>query len=103
MYRIVWTTNALNQLQKILKFVINQQNSISYADKILSEIFSIEQYIIENPMAFIEVESTSQEVHKAVVLKHYSIFYSVSNNNIINIICFWDNRQDPENLKKYIK
>ncbi len=100
MYRIVWTTNAINQLQEILNFIVNQQHSTSYADKILSEIYSIEQYIIKNPMAFVEVESTSQEVHKAVVLRHYSMFYSVCNNNIVNIICFWDNRQDPKDLEK---
>ncbi len=102
MYRIVWTSRALKQLQKILNFIINQQKSTSYADKILSEIQDIEQYIIKNPMSFVEVENTSKEVHKAIVLKHYSIFYSISNNNIINILCFWDNRQDHKNLKNIL-
>ncbi len=101
MYRIVWTTRALKQLQDILYFVTNLHQSTSFANKLLEEIKITEQYIITQNISFVKVEDTSQDIHKAVVLKNYSMFYSVSSDDhIINIVCFWDNRQDPKELKK---
>ncbi len=99
MYRIVWTSSALKHLQDILDFVITEQNSVSYAEKILAEIRETENYISKQPTAFIEVENTSEKVHRAVVLKNYSIFYSIHEiQKQCSIVCFWDNRQNPQKL-----
>ncbi len=101
MYKIVWTNRALKHLQDILDFVITQQKSTSYANKILKEIEVTEQYIIEQPMAFVEVENTNKTIHKVVLLGNYSMFYFVS-NDVVSIVCFWDNRQDPKKLETII-
>ncbi len=101
MYKIVWTSRALKHLKDALDFVIIQQKSTSYANKILKEIEITEQLIIMQPFAFVEVENTSKAIHKAVLLNNYSIFYSIS-DDVISVVCFWDNRQDPKKLEKMI-
>jgi hypothetical protein len=39
---------------------------------------------------------------REIAMDHYSIYYKL-NQNKIGIICFWDNRQDPDNLLEILK
>tara|TARA_R110002072_G_scaffold75921_1_gene178421 strand:- start:450 stop:605 length:156 start_codon:yes stop_codon:yes gene_type:complete len=45
---------------------------------------------------------TEKQNLRKINLEHFSIFYKVFNYKII-IVAFWDNRQDPKTLLKFLK
>ena len=54
--------------------------------------------IENNPYQF--KASRFQEIRKAVITKHNSLFYFVNESDkVIELYTFWDNRQNPKKLK----
>ena len=53
------------------------------------------KYINDNPSLY--VYSKKGDAYKCVVVKQVSLFYSVK-NNYIELLVFWDNRQNPARL-----
>lgn len=47
-------------------------------------------------------KKTIFESTRAIIMGHYSILYKIDANRII-ITAFWDNRNDPEKLIKFLK
>lgn len=96
MLPIKWTKSALlNQAETFLYW--NKRNkSTTYSKKIRREIGITEKYIAENPLA--GKQSEFENVRSVLILKNFSIFYRVKFNEI-EIVAFWDNRRNPENLE----
>lgn len=53
------------------------------------------KYINDNPALY--VYSTEGDAYKCVVVKQVSLFYRVKANSI-ELLVFWDNRQNPASL-----
>ncbi len=101
MYKIIWSPSANIELLKALEFSIKVNNSNTYAIKIVEELKHIESLLIDN--AFLGSNTEFTDIRKCVVLKNYSIFYSIDEENKeINVVFFWDNRQDPKELKQIL-
>ncbi|PQJ79528.1 type II toxin-antitoxin system RelE/ParE family toxin [Polaribacter porphyrae] len=87
---IIWSEDAKKELHKILKFYTERNGSSTYSLKLLGEIEDVLKTLSKSN--FIG-RLTSNKITRVVPMKVYLIFYEI-NNNRIEILCFWDNRQD---------
>jgi plasmid stabilization system protein ParE len=90
-YKLVWSPNAKEEYAQLLKY-IEQWYGTNAALHFLEQVDKIIGSIEIFPYAF----PTSHKVpnfRKAVITKQASIFYKI-NNKTIEILHFWDNRQD---------
>ncbi len=100
MYKINWTNKAELSLQKVIDFILNIQQTNTYIDKIIKEIEVKENLISSMPFAGIKVKDfPADNLRKINVLSNFSLLYKVIDKSTIDIIYFWDNRQDPNKLK----
>lgn len=92
---IVWSKLAQTELTNVLEFYVERNGSAKYSLKLLDEV--------EDLMATLMVNEnlgrlTSNKFTRIIPMKYYSIFYEV-NRNRIEIVSFWDSRQDPNKRK----
>ncbi|HBH05940.1 MAG TPA: plasmid stabilization protein [Flavobacteriales bacterium] len=96
---IIWTLTALRQRNTIFEYWNKRNASKSYARKLNGQIRDRLSLLKQNPE--IGIQTTVKGV-RALSMKHYSIFYSFDNSTI-QIVSFWDNRQNPERLLQLLK
>ncbi|RZK48019.1 MAG: type II toxin-antitoxin system RelE/ParE family toxin [Pedobacter sp.] len=92
---IVWSELAKTELANVLEFYVENNGSSSYSLKLLKELDDLLKTLSQNE--FIG-RLTKNKFTRAIPMKYYSIFYEV-NGNRIEIISFWDNRQNPSSSK----
>ena len=95
--KIIWSDNAKNELRNVLKFYNERNSSEHYSLKILNQI---EQLLKTLSKSEFIGRLTSNKTTRVIPMKVYLIFYEL-NENSIEIVSFWDNRQDE--YKKNIK
>ncbi len=90
-YEILWTDNALDELAKTIEYL-----EVKFTDreikKLVSKIEDTTALISQNPNIY--PKSDRKNVHKAVVLKHNTLYYRIVRNTI-EILSFFSNRQSP--------
>jgi plasmid stabilization system protein ParE len=92
---IVWSPLAKLQLENVLKFYVHRNGNSNYSLKIVSEV----QDLLETLSKAERIRRlTSNKFTRVISMKVYLLFYEL-NGNRIEIISFWDNRQDLENRK----
>jgi len=96
---IHWTETAIRQRNYIFGYWIKRNQSTTYAKKLNEKIKERINLLKQNPELG---KKTDLKNTRAVSLGHYSILYQKSNFKII-ITGFWDNRQEPEKLLKFLK
>ena len=92
--RIIWSSAAENQLQDTLDFFKHRNKSKIYGKKLLKKINTSLDRLPKHLL--IGKKSNIENIHYIVVWD-YLIFYEISHNNI-EVVAFWDARQDPEKL-----
>lgn len=99
MWDVIWTPEAEIQLHNILTFGIENNGSQRYSQKITNEVKKITTILSFNPFFGQEYEliSFSSKIRRAIVLDNFSMLYQVTDK--VEILTFWDNRQDPNDLK----
>lgn len=95
---IIWTKTAHLQRREILKYWTNRNQSIKYAEKLISQTNNHVQTIAKSPYIY---KKTDFPKTRVAAMGHYSIFYQVTEKEII-ITAFWDNRQNPKKLLNLI-
>ena len=93
--KIIWSNNAKNELRKVLEFYNERNGSKKYSLKILNETEELLKILSKSE--FIG-RLTSNKKTRVIPMKVYLIFYE-TNQNIIEIVSFWDNRQDEHKRK----
>ncbi len=91
MYTIEWANDAENNYYKILEWWKMNNGTNTYSVKLMTEVQNIEDLLIVNPELGKELPNKSRRI---IILRKYSITYDVS-DNIIKILSFYDNRQEP--------
>lgn len=86
-----WSEEAESTFDTIYKFVEEQWGN-SYAENLRIQTLKILSQIEKHPYSF--KESEIENVRKAFIAKHTSLFYEVQSDSII-LVFFWDNRQNP--------
>ena len=92
---IVWSKLAKLQLKNVLDFFVQRNGNANYSLKLLTEI---EELLETLSKAELTGRLTSNKVSRVIAVKVYLIFYEI-NANKIEIISFWDNRQNIKNRK----
>ncbi len=92
---IVWSSLAKLQLENVLEYYFVMNESPTYSLKLLSEVEDL-----LDTLSYSELigRLTSNKITRVISMKVYLIFYEI-NDNQIEIVSFWDNRQDIKNRK----
>ena len=95
--KVSWSSEAEIQYYDILLFWIEKTKSEKYSEQIENEVTKIIQTLKDFPR--IGAIYQKREVRRVIVLSYYSIFYRLlEEENEIEIVAFWDNRNDPRKL-----
>ena len=96
MFPVKWTKSAVLDLASTFLYWNERNKSHNYSKKLLKEIRIAEKLISENPL--LGKMSEVKNVRSVLVLMNFSIYYRLKFNEV-EIIAFWDNRRNPENLE----
>jgi plasmid stabilization system protein ParE len=97
--KIVWTTTASKQRNRILRFWVKKNKSKEYSLKLLELSNKKAELIAENPQSY---RLSDYPDTRVASMGHFSIFYKWDSEAII-ITAFWDNRQDHGKLLQQLK
>jgi plasmid stabilization system protein ParE len=92
---IVWSDLAQMQLKQVLEFYMDRNGNPNYSKKLLDEVDGVIHAISANESIG---RLTSNKSTRVVVMKVYALFYEVHQSRI-EIVSFWDCRQDPSKSK----
>jgi len=96
---VLWTSTALKQRNYIFEYWNDRNKSREYSQKLNLKIKERIGLLKTNPNLGIK---TGFKKTRALSLGHFSIFYKKIGSTIY-ITAFWDNRQDPRRLIKFLK
>ena len=93
---ILWTEQALQQLEEILDYFILRNGSDNYSRKLKLSIEEKLVRLIKNPLSGIP---TSNEKYRIIVIENYLVYYT---SNPITVMLIWDARRNPDDLEDEI-
>ena len=96
--KIIWTNKAEKTFDDIIEYLQNQWSEKS-AIKFVRKANEIINSISLNPYTF--QKSNKENIRLAVIMKHTSLYYEIIESKIYLLI-FWDNRQNPQKISKYL-
>ena len=96
-YRIIWSDEALSNLKGIITYLENNWTEKEIRKFALLLEHQLD-FIKKNPLMF-SFFKRGKKIRKAVLTKQVSIFYRIENEDI-QIVTLFDNRQSPNKLKK---
>ncbi len=96
-YKILWTDNALSELKIVFEY-LERNWTEKELRKLANEIEKTIHLISNNPTLF--QKSNNRNVRRAVILKLNSMYYRIKNDETVEILSFFSNRQNP-NKNKY--
>ena len=89
---IIWSERAVTEFQDTLEFYIERNGNNDYAFKIFNKTENLLEILQENEFLG---RLTENKITRVVVMDTFLIFYEVQKQNI-ELLSFWDNRQNPE-------
>jgi len=92
--KIIWSALAQSEFRDILEFYNERNRSVTYSLKLLDEVEDLLKTLSKSE--FIG-RLTSNKKTRVIPMKVYLIFYEIKKDTI-EIVSFWDNRQDNEKL-----
>lgn len=90
--KIIWSIRASKELKNVLEYFNQRNKSTRYSLKLLNEIESLTRNLSKNESIG---RLTSNKFTRVIPMKIYLIFYEINRGNI-EIVSFWDNRQDKK-------
>ena len=88
--KVIWSRNAKTQFFEILEFYIERNGNSKYSLKLVDEVEEILS-ILSNYEFLGRLASDRRS--RVIPMKHFLIIYEIDNDRI-EILSFWDNRQD---------
>ena len=92
---IVWSDHAKLQLSTVLEFYFIRNGNANYSIQLLDDIEDLLTTLSKSE--FIG-RLTFNKTTRVIVMNVYLIYYEI-NMNEIEIVSFWDNRQDAQKKK----
>ena len=92
---VIWSPVARVTYYQILEY-LEQNWTTKEIESFITRVEYVVQHIGENPLQY--PASKEKNIHRCVVVKQISLFFRVKEGNI-ELLVFWDNRQDPATLK----
>ncbi len=94
LYSIFWSIEAELSYLKILEY-LEEKWTQRELDRFISRTDEVMDYIKKSPFQYQRIKNNT---HKVILSRQISLFYKIE-ESIIFLHYFWDNRQDPKNLK----
>jgi len=95
-YKVLWSDHSLIELKETIEYL-----ELNWSEKeitrLVNEIERTLNLISNNPYLFPQSKNT--RVHRVVILKLNSIYYRVVNDETVEVLSFFSNRQNPESLQ----
>jgi plasmid stabilization system protein ParE len=95
--KVSWTPTARKTYLKVLDYLEEawtKREMKNFADKVESVLAQI----IETPYMY-EASGKKKNVRKGLITKHNTLYYRIKpRKKELELITFWDNRQDPKKL-----
>jgi len=95
-HKIYWTERAQKSYIRVADFILKKwslKEVRNFTDISSSTILKI----AKTPEMFIS--SKSKNVRKGFITKQTSLLYRIKSTSAIELLYFWDNRQNPKKLK----
>ena len=92
---IIWSELAKLQFKAILEYYVEKNGNENYSLKLVDEVEDVLNTLSKSELIG---RLTSNKCTRVIPMKVYLIFYEI-NGNKIEIVSFWDNRQDIERRK----
>lgn len=96
MIKIIWSKNAKEELTAIIKYWNKRNNSTQYSSKIRLHIELALKLISDQTK--LGLNSNIKDVRMRLILKNYYLIYEI-NDDEIQVLQFWDVRQNPIKTK----
>jgi len=96
--KLVWTSTALRERNYIFEFWNKHNQNLDYSRKLNKRIKGRLEHLKSHPLMGTQ---TTFKNTRTISLGHYSLFYQIIETKII-ITAFWDNRQNPQTLLKFL-
>jgi hypothetical protein len=78
---------------------LNKEWGENSVQDFISDVNDILMTISRNPKMFISARK-KRDIRKGIITKHITLYYRIKQRkNEIELLTFWDNRQDPKKLK----
>lgn len=101
MYSIIWSTLAEITFADEIEFIFEKWNQVE-VDKFDDLVRENLNRISKNPL--IGNQKLNVNVYSLVISKQTTLYYSFSDKEkTINLILFWNNKQNPKLLNKFLK
>lgn len=94
-YRLLWSDHALEQLRQTFAY-LEENFTERECRRLATRLDFTLRLIKQNPTSYPRSEHAGR-VRRAVVNRHNTIYYRVSEKQI-EILSFFSNRQDPDRL-----
>ncbi len=96
--KLSWTPTSRHTFFSILEY-LGKKWSEKEIGNFIYEVESVTKQISENPYMF-KVSKIKRNVRKAIITEHNSLFYRIKpRKKEIELLTFWDNRQNPAKSK----
>lgn len=92
---IIWSGLAKLQLLNVLEYYEERNGNADYSLKILDEVEDLLNTLSKSELIG---RLTSNKFTRVIPMNVYLLFYEI-NGNSIEIVSFWDNRQDMKRRK----
>ncbi len=101
-YKILWHLRARGDFRQLYEYLSGRNKSA--ANKIVSKIGTRINLLINNPhLAAIDALLTDMvKTYRSLVVGNYKVVYMVENTEI-TIVCIWDCRRNPEELRESLE
>jgi addiction module RelE/StbE family toxin len=96
--RIIWSRQAESDLEEIVTFFNERNQSSKYSKKLISKFEKAGELLLHSP--FIGFKTDLEDI-RFLIIQNYLMFYEVENERII-IHSIWDSRQDPDQMVNLI-
>ncbi|MGY4383270.1 plasmid stabilization system protein ParE [Pedobacter sp. UYP24] len=93
-YSIIWSPTAKISYYQIMEY-LDDKWTLKELKSFVNRTEEVIDHIYENPLLY--PYSKKSDTHKCVVVKQVSLFYRLK-NDCIELLVFWDTRQDPAKL-----
>jgi plasmid stabilization system protein ParE len=101
MYSITWSTLAEITFAEEIEFIFEKWNQLE-VDKFDDLFRENLKRISKNPL--IGKQKLNEYAYSFVISKQTTLYYSFSDKEMtINLILFWNNKQNPKLLSKFLK
>lgn len=98
MSKVRWTSEAVESLDHILD-EIEERFSSRIAEEFLKKVHETLKTVESYPESF-PIFRSKKLMHprKAVIHPHSTVFYRIEKDQMVTLLTFWDNRDNPEKI-----